>query len=255
MPEGLNQTLLKVVIVDDEDLARMLLREYCTQLGGIEILAECSNGFEAVKAVAEHKPDAVFLDVQMPKLDGFEVLELIGAETPIVFVTAFDQYAMKAFEAHAVDYLLKPYSLERFQKSIEKLRALPKSAPTGLASLAAEVRPADHRPERIVVRDGAKVHIIPLHKLDYVEAQDDYVALRSDKRNFLKQQTLSSLEEQLDARRFVRVHRSYIVNIERIARIEPFTKDSRVLVLQDGSQIPVSRTGHGKLKEILGQDV
>ena len=149
---------MRAVIVDDEELARQLLREQLRDAGGVEVIAECANGFEAVKAITELKPDVLFLDIQMPKLDGFEVLELIGAETPIVFVTAFDQYAMKAFEAHAIDYLLKPYSLERFQKSIEKLRALPKSAPTGLASLAAEVRPADHRPERIVVRDGAKAH-------------------------------------------------------------------------------------------------
>jgi two-component system LytT family response regulator len=249
---------IRAVIVDDEELARHLLKEYLTQAGGVEVIAECANGFEAVKTIAERKPDLVFLDVQMPKLDGFEVLELIDPSVAVIYVTAYDQYAMKAFDAHAVDYLLKPFSADRFKKALERARqrlgepapAKPRIAATELSAAA---RPPEQRLERIVVKDGAKVHIIPLEKLDYVEAQDDYVALRSEKKNYLKQQTISSVEAQLDPKKFVRIHRSYIVNLERIARIEPYTKDSRVAVLNDGTQLPVSRSGHARLKELLGE--
>ncbi|HEY4359830.1 MAG TPA: protein kinase [Bryobacteraceae bacterium] len=250
---------LKAVIVDDEELARQLLREYLWEAGGVEVVAECANGFDAVKAIGELKPDLVFLDVQMPKLDGFEVLELIDPPPAVIFVTAYDQFAMKAFDAHAVDYLLKPFHLERFRKALEKARArlgasVEKARPSA-AELTAAARPPGVALERIVVKDGSKVHIIPVEKLDYVEAQDDYVALHSEKKSYLKQQTIASVEEQLDPKRFVRIHRSYIVNLERIARIEPYTKDSRVAVLLDGTQLPVSRSGHGKLKGLLGENV
>jgi two-component system LytT family response regulator len=249
--------VMRAVIVDDEELARHLLREYLTQ-AGVEVIAECANGFEAVKAVAERKPDLVFLDVQMPKLDGFEVLELIDPSVAVIYVTAYDQYAMRAFDAHAVDYLLKPFSPDRFKKALERARQrLGEPAPlkprVSATELSAAARAPEQRLERIVVKDGAKVHIIPLDKLDYVEAQDDYVALRSEKKNYLKQQTISSVEAQLDPKKFVRIHRSYIVNLERIARIEPYTKDSRVAVLTDGTQLPVSRSGHARLKELLGE--
>ena len=253
---GGRSAVIRAVIVDDEELARHLLREYLTQAGGIEVVAECANGFEAVKAVSERKPDLVFLDVQMPKLDGFEVLELIDAGVAVIFVTAYDQYAMRAFDANAVDYLLKPFSADRFNKALDRVRqrlGSPTPAPKISApELSAAARAPEQKLERIVVKDGTKVHIIPIDKLDYVEAQDDYIALRSEKKNYLKQQTISSIETQLDPKRFVRIHRSYIVNLERIARIEPYTKDSRVAVLTDGTQLPVSRSGHAKLKTMLG---
>src|ERR1043166_3269327 len=244
------------MIVDDEELARALMREYLTE-AGVEVIAECANGFEAGKSIADRKPDLVFLDVQMPKLDGFEVLELIDPDVAVIFVTAYDQYAMRAFDAHAVDYLLKPFAPDRFKKALERAR-LRLGAPRRTSSqpateLSAAARPPDQKLERIVVKDGAKGHIIPLDKLDYVEAQDDYIALRSEEKNYLKQQTISSVETQLDSKRFVRIHRSYIVNLERIARIEPYTKDSRVAVLADGPQLPVSRSGHAKLKALLGE--
>jgi len=249
---------VRAVIVDDEELARQLLREYLRDAGGVEVVAECANGFEAVKAVGELKPDLVFLDVQMPKLDGFEVLELIDSGTAVIFVTAYDQYAMRAFDANAVDYLLKPFSSDRFRKALDRVKHRLGSAPPEkpriqAPELSALARPPEQRQERIVVKDGTKVHIIPMAKLDYVEAQDDYIALRSEKKNYLKQQTISSIETQLDPKKFVRIHRSYIVNLERIARIEPYTKDSRVAVLTDGTQLPVSRSGHVKLKEMLGE--
>jgi two-component system LytT family response regulator len=260
---------LRAVIVDDEELARQLLREYLWEVGGeagVEVVAECGDGFDAVKTIGELKPDLVFLDVQMPEMDGFEVLELIqpsfNAEPPpsVIFVTAYDQYAMRAFEANAVDYLLKPFRLDRFKKALERVRErlglamtkrTPEVAPTELAAAA---RPPGQTIERIVVRDGSKVHIIPIAKLDYVEAQDDYAALHSEQKSYLKQQTIASLETQLDPQRFVRIHRSYIVNLERIARIEPYAKDSRVAVLRDGTQLPVSRSGYVKLKTLLGEN-
>jgi two-component system, LytTR family, response regulator len=246
---------LRAVIVDDEELARQLLREYIWEAGGVEVVAECGNGFDAVKVIGDLHPDLVFLDVQMPKLDGFEVLELIDPPPAVVFVTAYDQYAMRAFDAHAVDYLLKPFHLDRLRKALERAHARlgeRRPAPTDLTAAA---RPPGQMLDRIVVKDGAKVHIIPSGKLDYVEAQDDYIALHSEKKNYLKAQTIASIETQLDPQRFVRIHRSFIVNVERIARIEPFTRDSRVAVLQDGSQLPISRSGHAKLKELLGESL
>ena len=244
---------IRAVIVDDEDLARQILREYLKHEPDVEVVAECANGFAAVKAVGEHKPDLLFLDVQMPKLDGFEVLELVDREVAVVFVTAFDQYAMKAFDAAAVDYLLKPFGPDRFETTLQRVRRrLGEHQP---APVAAELKTAARAPdqylERIVVRDGSRVQIIPVHKLDYAEAQDDYVSLHSEKKSYLKQQTISSLEAALNPARFVRVHRSFIVNLERIARIEPYTKDTRVVLLSDGSQIPVSRAGYTRLKELL----
>jgi two-component system LytT family response regulator len=244
---------IRSVLVDDEDLARQVLREYLRGETDVEIVAECANGFDAVKAVGEHHPDLLFLDVQMPKLDGFEVLELIGDEVAVVFVTAYDQYAMKAFDAAAVDYLLKPFDLGRFKTAHERVRRRlgERAAHPNAADLKAAAQPPGQHARRIVVKDGTRVHIIPIGQLDYAEAQDDYVALHSAGKTYLKQQTISSLESSLDAGRFVRVHRSYIVNIDRIAKIEPYTKDTRLAVLADGAQIPVSRAGYLRLKELM----
>jgi two-component system LytT family response regulator len=244
---------IRAVIVDDECLSRQILREYLEGEPDIEIVAECANGFAAVKAVSEHRPDLLLLDVQMPKLDGFEVLELIERDIAVVFVTAFDQYAMKAFDAAAVDYLLKPFGKDRFDTALQRVRRrLGEKQPMPVATeLKAAARAPDEHIERLVVKDGSRVHIIPIGKLDYAEAQDDYVSLHSEKKSYLKQQTISNLEASLDPQRFVRVHRSFIVNVERIARIEPYTKDTRVVLLTDGSQVPVSRAGYARLKELL----
>jgi len=250
---GTQRGRIGAVIVDDEELARNLLREYLGSSREIDILAECANGFEAVKAISEHKPDLVFLDVQMPKLDGFEVLELIGRDVAVIFVTAFDQYAMKAFDAHAVDYLLKPFSQERFDKALERARQRLGEKTPPAPELARAARPPEQHSERIVVKDGARVHIIPVDKLDYAEAQDDYVELHSQGKSFLKQQTISSLEAALDPQQFVRIHRSIIVNLDRVAKIEPYAKDSRVAVLSDGTQLQVSRAGYDRLKTLLGE--
>jgi two-component system, LytTR family, response regulator len=244
---------IRTIIVDDEDLARQVIREMLKTHPEIEIVGECANGFDAVKAVAELKPELMFLDVQMPKLDGFEVLELIGNDVAVIFATAYDEHALRAFEVHAVDYLLKPFRAERLNDALERAKERigkkPDAAPD---QLAASARSGEYA-ERIVVKDGTRVHIFPAAKLDYAEAQDDYVALASQGKKYLKQQTLSSLEASLDPRNFVRVHRSYLVNLERVARLEPYGKDSHVAILNDGSRLPVSRAGLARLKEFLGE--
>jgi two-component system LytT family response regulator len=242
--------MLRAVIVDDEELARAFLRELLRPHDEIEIAAECANGFEAVKAITENSPDLIFLDIQMPKLDGFEVLELIEPGPAVVFVTAYDQYAMRAFDAAAVDYLLKPFSVDRFERALDRAKA--RLGERRLPTEVATARPPAERPQRIVVKDGTRVHVIPLDKLDYVEAQDDYVALHSAGKSYLKQQPIASLEAALDPARFVRIHRSTIVNLERVARIEPYGKESRIAILHDGARLPVSRSGYARLLEAMG---
>ena len=242
----------RVLIVDDEELARHVVREFLQSHPEMEIAAECANGMEAVKAVAEHKPDLIFLDVQMPKLTGFDVLELIGTDVPVIFVTAYDQYAMRAFEVHAVDYLLKPIGRERFDAALERAKSRLGELPRPEA-LAAAARPPHQFQERLVVKDGTKVTLIPVAKLDYAEAQDDYVALASQGKKHLKQQTIAGLEAGLNPENFVRIHRSYIVNLERIVRIEPYGKDSRLAILTDGTRLPVSRAGYARLKALLDE--
>jgi two-component system LytT family response regulator len=244
---------IRVVVVDDEPLARAVVREYAAADPAIEIVADCANGFEAVKAVSELKPDLVLLDVQMPKLDGFEVLELLGRDQPVVFITAYDQYALRAFEVHAVDYLLKPYSVERFQEAMdrarERLRA--RSSPMPIEEIVRDAKPKTGHTERVLIRDGANVHVLPVDKIDYVEAQDDYVAFKSEGKQYLKDQTLASVEATLDPARFVRIHRSFILNIDRIAKVELYAKDSRMAILRDGTRLPVSRAGYTRLSELL----
>ena len=248
---GAAERRIGALIVDDEELARQVLRELLQTHPEMQILAECANGFEAVKAVAEHKPDLVFLDVQMPKLSGFDVLELIDRDIAVIFVTAYDQYAMKAFEVHAVDYLLKPIGRERFEGALERAKKRIGDKTPLARDLAAAARPPQQYLERLVVRDGTRVTLIPAAKLDYVEAQDDYVALATQGSKHLKQQTIASVEAGLDPARFVRIHRSYIVNFERVVRIEPYGKDSRLAILADGTRLPVSRTGYARLKSLL----
>ena len=238
--------------MDDEQLARGYLRELLAAHPDIVVAAECANGFEAVKAIADTSPDLLFLDVQMPKLDGFEVLELIEpSQAPVVvFVTAYDQYAMRAFDAHAVDYLLKPFSPQRFERALERARARLGERRT-LPEIAPGARPAGVYAQRIVVKDGTRVHIIPVARLEYVAAQDDYVALHSEGKSYLKQQPIAAVEALLDPACFVRIHRSAIVNLERVARIEPYGKESRIAILTDGTRLPVSRSGYARLLEAM----
>lgn len=244
---------IRTVIVDDEELARQMLREFLSVHSEIEIVAECANGFDAVKLVTELKPDLLFLDIQMPKLNGFEVLELIGTDRAVIFVTAYDEYAIRAFDIHAVDYLLKPFGAERFATALQRARQRLGGKLPPATELSSSARPPAQYVERVVVRDGTRVHIIPVAKLDYAEAQDDYVALASEGKMHLKQQTISSLEGVLDPAQFLRIHRSYIVNLEKVTKIEPYSKDSYVVVLGNGSQLPVSRSGYARLRAVLEQ--
>ena len=244
---------LRVIMVDDEEPARRLLREYLEGTPGVSIVAECGNGFEAVKAVTEHEPDLMLLDIQMPKLDGFEVVELLERDLPIIFITAHDEHALRAFEVHAVDYLLKPYSGERLGEAIERARDRigRGDEPASLDELVSAARPDGGDLERILVRDGSDVRVLPVESVDYIEAQDDAVAIHADGATHLKAQRLSTLEERLDPKRFIRVHRSFILNIDRLRSIELYAKDSRIAILADGTKVPVSRSGYSRLRELL----
>ena len=244
---------MRIAIVDDEELARKLLREYLSAYEDVEVVAECANGFEAVKAVTDLKPDLLLLDIQMPRLNGFEVLELIGREAGVIFVTAYDQYALRAFDVHAVDYLLKPVSEERMREALERARSrlASKSAMVAPTQLSALARPAGAHLERVAIRDGANVNVIPVSKIDYVEAQDDYVCFHAEGKRFLKQQTLAEIETGLDPAQFVRIHRSYILNIDRLAKLELYAKDSHAAILRNGTRLVVSRSGYARLNAVL----
>jgi two-component system LytT family response regulator len=242
------------VIIDDETLAREITKKYLANHEDISVSAECSNGFDAIKKINELTPDLIFLDIQMPKLNGFEMLELLENPPVIIFTTAFDQFALKAFEANAADYLLKPFSLERFDEAIQKafVRLRSKTPQTGLIKKLIEQN--DEKKEfleRIVIKNGPKISIIPVQDVNYLEAQDDYVMIYSSEGKFLKQKTMIFFDEHLDPKDFIRVHRSYIVAVKGIKKIELLEKESYQVILQDKTAIPVSKTGYEKLKEIL----
>jgi two-component system LytT family response regulator len=212
---------MRVAIVDDEALARSVLREYLAALPDVAVVAECANGFEAVKVVAELKPDLLLLDVQMPKLDGFEVLDLVGRDVAVIFVTAYDQYALRAFEVHAIDYLLKPFSAGRLAEALDRARErLSRGERLPVAEVTKAARPDDSHASRILVRDGSRVHVLPVPKIAYVQAQDDYAAFFCDGKEYLKEQTLTEVESSLDPAKFVRIHRSYLLNLDWLARVE-----------------------------------
>ena len=242
---------ITVLIVDDEAPARAIVREYLSDYPQFVVAAECANGYEAVKAAGEHRPDLIFLDIQMPKLDGFEVLDLLETKPQVVFVTAYDEYAIRAFEVHAIDYLLKPFTAARFAEVVahaEEMVRRREGESRDVASVTTSIR----KPlQRIAFRDGATIDVVPVQRIDYIEAQDDYLHVWSRGQKYVKQQTLGELEALLDATRFIRVHRSYIVNLESLARVEPYAKDSRVALLKDGTRIPVSRAGYERLKGLL----
>jgi two-component system LytT family response regulator len=246
---------MRVIIVDDEHLARALLREHLAAHPDIEIVGECANGFEAVKAITELQPDLVFLDIQMPKLDGFEVAELAGSRTRYLFVTAYDQFALRAFEVHAIDYLLKPFTPARLAQALGHARERvmrPASEPDApVEAVVAEARQRQQPLERILIRDGARVQVVPVAGIDYIEAQDDYVAVVASGRQWLKSQRLAELEGQLDPELFLRVHRSYIVRVAAIARIEPAGRDGHSAVLLSGAKVPISRSGYAKVRELI----
>ena len=243
---------IRAVVVDDEVLSRAVILEYLAEHPDVEVVGECANGFEAVRAVNELEPDLIFLDVQMPKLDGFEVLDLIGSDIDVVFVTAYDTYALRAFEVHAVDYLLKPFSAERFAEALDEARGrMARAERVPVSRVVETARETGAHLERVLIRSGSKVDVIPVGRIDYVLARDDYVGFMVGGRELLKQQTLGDLEGRLDPGRFVRVHRSCILNLDRLARLDLATRHSHVAVLKDGTELPVSRSGYARLNELL----
>jgi two-component system LytT family response regulator len=244
---------MKAIIIDDEPLARSIVKEYLQAFPQIQVVAECNDGFEGVKAINQYKPDLIFLDIQMPKINGFEMLELVEEPPAVIFATAFDEFAMKAFEAHAVDYLLKPFSPERFHKAIEKLTGLSLQKHKHVTSeLLQATTNIPSQNERIVVKTGGKIKIINLSQIRYLEAADDYVKIYTADGAFLKNKTMGFYEQSLPPQSFVRTHRSYIVNVLEITRIDPYEKDSHLAILRSGAQIPVSKAGYARLKSVLG---
>lgn len=245
---------IKTIIIDDEKLARDIIKKYLEKYNDIQIAAECSNGFEALKQINELKPDIIFLDIQMPKISGFEMLELLDEPPIIIFTTAYDNYAIKAFEVSAIDYLLKPFSEERFDDALKKALDMLKNKEHSSKKLESLSRTLDERKEyleRIVVKQNQKITIIPVDEIKYIEAQDDYVMLHTEKGNFLKEKTMRFYEENLDPKNFIRIHRSYIVKISSIKQIDLFEKDSHNIILIDGTHLPVSKSGYQKIKELF----
>jgi two-component system LytT family response regulator len=244
----------KVIIIDDEPLARSIVIEYIQHFPDLIVSQVCSNGFEGIKAIQQYKPDLIILDIQMPKINGFEMLELIENRPAVIFATAFDEYAIKAFEAHAIDYLLKPFNQDRFEKAIKKWREQKNNSNSEKQTkqLLDDVSLTAPQNERIVIKDGSKIKIIPIQDVHYLEAADDFVKVFTKEGYFLKNKTMSHFEQVLDPSQFVRSHRSYIVNLQQITRIDPYEKDNHVAILRSGAKVPVSRTGYPKLKSILG---
>ena len=245
---------MKVIIIDDEPLARSIIREYLQFHPELELIGECNDGFEGVKSIQQHQPDLIFLDVQMPKINGFEMLELIEEPPAVIFTTAFDEYAIKAFESHALDYLLKPFSRDRFDKAIAKWNQAGKSVSSKeqLAPLLDSVSSSPAEQHRVVVKLAGKIRIIPIEEIHYLEAADDYVKIHTREGAFLKNKTMGHFESVLNKTLFVRTHRSYMVNITEITRIDPYEKDNHLAILKSGGRVPVSKTGYTKLKSVLG---
>lgn len=242
----------KIITIDDEPLARSIVKEYLQKYSELEIVQECNDGFEGFKAIQQYQPDLIFLDIQMPKINGFEMLELLDHAPAVIFTTAFDEYAIKAFEAHAVDYLLKPFSQERFDKAIQKWKEQKVSSQKNTEELLETASHSPSQSQRIVVKTGSKIKIIPVHDVFYLEAADDYVKVHTQDGSFLKNKTMSHFEKTLDPQLFVRSHRSYIMNVQQITRIDPYEKDNHVAILKSGAKVPVSRNGYVKLRTVLG---
>jgi two-component system, LytTR family, response regulator len=245
--------MYKVILIDDEPLARQLLKNLLQPYEQVQVVAECGDGFDGFKAIQDHQPDLIFLDIQMPRLNGFEMLELVDAPPAVIFTTAFDEYALKAFEAHAIDYLLKPVTKERFDKAMQKwlLQAGNKKTETAVSALI-EQNVYEGYQHRIVVKDNGLIRIIPAQDIHYIEANDDYIKIVTKDGSYLKKSTLSHVEQTLDPQQFVKVHRSYIVPVTQLMRIEPYEKESHVALLHCGAKVLVSKSGMAKLKTLLG---
>jgi two-component system LytT family response regulator len=245
---------IRTIVIDDEKLAREITKGYLSKHPEIEIIAECSNGFDAIKKINEDKPDLIFLDIQMPKISGFEMLELLDDPPAIIFTTAYDQYAIKAFEVSAVDYLLKPFSEERFNDALKKSFLLINDKFQHNSTIKNIIDHHDEKIEfleRVVIKDGSKISIVPVESIKWIEAQDDYVMINSEQGRFLKKKTMKFFENHLDENMFIRIHRSYIINADFIQHLEQKGKESYQLILKNGRELPVSKTGLSKLKSTL----
>ena len=243
--------MIHVILIDDEPLARSIVKEYLSSYPEIKVVHECHDGFEGVKAIAQHKPNLIFLDIQMPKINGFEMLELLENPPSVIFTTAFDEYAIRAFELHAVDYLLKPFSKERFDKAVQKWMGQQNVAQKNTTVLLENMAQPEER-QRIVVKKGSNIVILPVHTVHYIEAFDDYVKVHTKEGFYLKKKTISHYETTLDPSQFVRIHRSFLLNLQELTRIEPMEKDNHVALLKSGVRVPLSQSGYVKLKEVLG---
>jgi two-component system, LytTR family, response regulator len=244
--------MITTLLIDDEPLARAIIREYAEAFPQLSVVQECNDGFEGMKAIMHHKPQLIFLDVQMPKINGFEMLELIEDPPAVIFVTAFDEYAIKAFESHAIDYLLKPFSRERFNKAVEKFLEQSDNNSKARQPLPESISLSPQQHQRVVVKTAGKIKIIPVDDIQYLEAADDYVKIHTKEGGFLKNRTMAHFEKSLDANVFVRTHRSFIVNVQQITRIDPYEKENYVAILKNGAQVSVSKSGYAKLKQVLG---
>jgi two-component system LytT family response regulator len=241
---------MKVIIIDDEPLARSLVKEYLSDFPELELIQECGDGFEGLKAINQHQPDLIFLDIQMPKINGFELLELIENPPSIIFTTAFENFAIKAFEAHAIDYLLKPFSRERFQKAVQKWMQQKNTAVPRTEQLLETVNSGIQN--RIVLKENGKIKIIPVQQVLFLESSDDYVKIHTAEGVYLKNKTMQYFETHLNEADFVRIHRSYLVKIQLIHKLEPYEKDGHIAILSSGQKLPVSKSGYAKLKSVLG---
>ncbi len=241
----------KVIIIDDEPLARQILMEYLQAYNDITMVAECKDGFEGLKAINTHQPDLIFLDIQMPKINGFELLELLPNQPFVIFTTAFDDFAIQAFEANAIDYLLKPISEARFKKALDKWRSKNPNK-KALSSLLETPLKQGEEKNRIVVKTNSEIKIIPVSDVFYLEAYDDYIKIFTKDHYYLKKKTMNYYEQVLDSSLFFRTHRSYIINLQQLNKIEPLEKSTYVAILKNGKQIPISRSQYPKLKDLLG---
>lgn len=247
--------MIKAVIIDDEPLAREIVKEYLGTFTQIQILQECNDGFEGLKAIQQHQPDIIFLDVQMPKINGFEMLELVEELPAVIFTTAFEEHAIRAFEVNATDYLLKPFSKERFDKALQKWldkRQETVATPSKAEALLETAAASPLQSNRVVVKINGKIKIIPVQDIHYLEAADDYVKIVTQEGAFLKNKTMAFFEKTLDMQQFARVHRSYMLNVNQVTRIEPYEKENHLAMLKSGAKVPVSKTGYPKLKLALG---
>jgi len=244
--------MIRTIIIDDEPLAAGIVQEYLGSFSQFQILEVCNDGFQGLKAIQLHKPDLIFLDVQMPKITGFELLELLEEPPAVIFTTAFDQYALKAFDAKAMDYLLKPFSPARFKQAIDRFLIQFSQKDTFNLEEESEVKLLAEKSNRLVVRVKNDIKIIPVSEVSYFEAEDDYISIHTAEGKYLKKMTMKQLEESMDPGKFARVHRSFMINLNEIAGIEPYERDSYLVKLRKGDKIPVSKTGYSRLRQVLG---